>query len=174
MESHNHARLIASLLPDSVAKTWAAAQYEWELHKIQILRDFDAETGEMVTHGTSVCRCGHEPIVELCILKNKENGNEAVVGNVCVKKFLGIDNGELFQGVKRIQKNINAAPNRSIIHYAWDRKLIPSEHELAVLQRSTRIDFAKLNDYQRAKRVTFNRMILAHFAGKEKAATSAA
>lgn len=173
MESHNHARLVASLLPDSVAPTWAAAQYEWELERIEILREM-TESGEFVNHRYGACRCGHEPIVELCIIKNKLNGNEAVVGNVCVKKFLGIDNGELFQGVKRIQKNMNAAPNRSIIQYAWERKLIASEHELAVLQRTTRIDFTKLNDYQRAKRVAFNRMILAHFAGKEKAATSAA
>ena len=172
MESHNHARLVASLLPESVAKTWAAAQYEWELDRIKILRGFDSETGMLVEHGKGVCRCGHEPIVELCIIKNKENGNEAVVGNVCVKKFLGIDNGELFAGVRRIQRAITAAPNRNIIQYAWERKLIATEADLALLHRTTRVPLSKLNERQVAKRVEFNRMILAHFEGKEKAAAA--
>jgi hypothetical protein len=71
-------QLAQAMLPLSVADSWQQAKLEWTL--AEVYRQDDPET----------CLCGHYPIIEICVLENKKNGNRAEVGNVCVKKFLGL------------------------------------------------------------------------------------
>lgn len=69
----------------------------------------------------SCCPCGKKPIKENCVLRNKLNGKETTVGNVCVKQFIGINTGNVFSGLKRIQqKPKNASPNQDLIKFAYD------------------------------------------------------
>src|SRR5262245_19948013 len=69
----------------SVARSWAEANGEWDL----LHAYFADEPG--------TCLCGHSPITEHCVLVNRRNGNTAVVGNVCVTRFLGLDTAAVFR-----------------------------------------------------------------------------
>ena len=44
-----------------------------------------------------MCLCSHFPIKEICVIRNRVNGVRAEVGNVCVKKFLGLPSGKIFE-----------------------------------------------------------------------------
>src|SRR5512142_394752 len=66
-------RLAHEIIALSRARTWAEAKLEWE-----ILEVYEVKAPE-------ACLCGHRPIVELCVLINKVNGQRATVGNHCVK-----------------------------------------------------------------------------------------
>jgi hypothetical protein len=57
------------------------------------------------------CICGHFPIIEHCVLQNRLNGNEVVVGNVWVQKFLGLASGTIFEGLRRVMDNRERALN---------------------------------------------------------------
>jgi len=71
-------RLIAEIIGHSEAATWDQAKMEWGLAEV-----YQAEEPE-------TCLCGHFPIIELCVLRNKLNLAQVTVGNCCVKKFLGL------------------------------------------------------------------------------------
>lgn len=71
-------QLTREILERSTATTWDAAKLEWTLHEV-----FESEEPE-------TCLCGHYPIIENCVLRNKTNGAFATVGNCCVKKFIGL------------------------------------------------------------------------------------
>ena len=67
------------------------------------------------------CLCGHFPIIEICILQNKRNGNHATVGNCCVKKFTGLPSDKIFQAVKRVRKDNERSLNAEAIQHAYDQ-----------------------------------------------------
>ena len=96
----------------SSSKTWDTAKLEWELK--EIYKGSFPET----------CLCGHFPIVEICVLRNKTNGKEAIVGNCCVKKFIGPRSDKIFQAVKRIQKDNKKSLNAETIQYAYHKAWI--------------------------------------------------
>nr|WP_272910006.1 hypothetical protein [Xanthomonas campestris] len=89
--------------------SWEAAKLEWHLNEV-----YEADEPE-------TCLCGHFPIVELCILGNKANGNEATVGNCCVKRFIGLPSDKIFQAVKRVRKETSKSLNAEAIRHAFDR-----------------------------------------------------
>lgn len=64
------------------------------------------------------CPCGH-PIKELCYIENQLNGNKIHVGNVCVNRFIDIDTGNLFAGLKRIAKDVNSSANEDLIIHSY-------------------------------------------------------
>lgn len=103
---NNFMKLKEHILPLSECNNdFIVAKFEWKLYHIEIREEFDN------------CPCGHD-IKELCFIRNRLNGNETYVGNVCVKKFMEIDTGNLFDGLKRIIKNPKANPNEDLINYA--------------------------------------------------------
>lgn len=102
---HNFEKLKEYILSLSNAKDFKTACKEWEWDGVEI-------DGNM-TH----CPCG-QPIKEKCFIHNTENGNRTFVGNVCINRFMGMDTGQLFSGLKRIIKKIDANPNTDLIHYA--------------------------------------------------------
>jgi hypothetical protein len=103
--SHNFERLQAHILPLSQALTFEAARSEWVLDSIEVSDEFDS------------CPCGQD-IKEHCYLRNTVTGHQTYVGNVCVNRFIGIDTGSLFDGLRRIKEDPAANPNLAVIAYA--------------------------------------------------------
>ena len=103
-------KLVDEMLLISESATWDKAKYEWGL--------------DYIREGESTCLCGHFPIKEICILKNKLNGEHCEVGNVCVKKFTDLPSNLIFGAIKRISKNIDKSVNLKTIAFAFDAKWI--------------------------------------------------
>jgi len=111
--NHNMLKLQTGIIASSVSGTWEAARMEWGLDFIT----WDQQ---------DECLCGHNPIVENCILKNELNGNQVLVGNVCVNKFMGMDCHLIFDCLRRINADPDRQLNNSTIQYAFHRRLIDS------------------------------------------------
>jgi hypothetical protein len=103
---HNFEKLKAHILPLSNSKNFYHAKNEWILVGVELNEDWDN------------CPCG-QSIKELCYIKNQLNNQKTYVGNVCIKKFIGIDTGNLFAGLKRIAKDDTANANEDLIIHAY-------------------------------------------------------
>ncbi len=110
-------RLTSEIIARSTSKVWDQAKREWRLIEV-----YESDTPE-------TCLCGHFPIIEICVLKNSTTNTVVDVGNCCVKKFIGINSPLIFEGLKRVQKDVTAALNEAAIDYAVDRKWINSWEE---------------------------------------------
>jgi len=102
-------KLTEEIINRSQSKVWDMAKLEWSLHKI-----YEADEPE-------TCLCGHFPIIEICTLRNKLNGQFATVGNCCVKKFIGLPSDLIFQAVKRVRKDNQKSLNAEAIQHAYDK-----------------------------------------------------
>ena len=109
MSDHHEFKLIQEIVSRSNAETWDEAKREWSL--VEVYREDDPMT----------CLCSHFPINEICVLRNTENGNEAIVGNVCVKKFLGLPSNLIFDAIRRVTKDITHALNADAILHVHER-----------------------------------------------------
>ncbi|MCX7422105.1 MAG: hypothetical protein NT013_21545 [Planctomycetia bacterium] len=113
-----HYELAAKIIELSAAKTWDEVKLEWSL--IDVFKEDEPDT----------CLCGKFPIYENCVLQNRMNGNQAIVGNVCVKKFLGLPSDKIFQGINRIALDNKHSLNAETVDHAhrkgwindWERK----------------------------------------------------
>lgn len=111
-----HYKLSQEIIGMSVAGNWEDAKQEWSYEYIY------EEPGE-------TCLCGHHPIKNVCVISNVKNGNVAEVGNCCVKKFLGIEVGELIlANISKLKKDKTKGLSKEIIHYLYDKGVI-SEFE---------------------------------------------
>jgi hypothetical protein len=93
------------------------------------------------------CLCGHHPIIEMCVIRNRLNGNEAEVGNVCVKQFFEIRSDLIFATVKRIRQDLEKGLNEPAIVLFREKGLI-SEKEYSFLLSTARkrvLSFAQMN-----------------------------
>jgi hypothetical protein len=102
-------RLAEAIVALSQGKTWDEAKLEWQLEEIYNQDEPDT------------CLCGHFPIVEICVLRNGRNGNSAEVGNVCVKKFLGLPSDRIFRAIHRIALDIERPLNAEAVDHAHRR-----------------------------------------------------
>jgi len=143
--SSNQEQLQREIIARSNAHEWSAARIEWELD--YIVRSEEPET----------CLCGHHPIIELCWLRNNVNNNKALVGNVCVNRFMGLGSQALFDGLRRIAKDQSAAANEALIHYAYNRQWV-TDWEFKFLL-NTRLK-RRLSRKQRAVREKVNNIVL--------------
>ena len=106
-------KLTQKIVKNSVSNSWSEAVLEWELDYID-----DSEEGEE-------CACGHNPIKEICILKNTKNKNSLLVGNCCVKKFIkNIESNKIFASKRKVEENIQNSFNESTINFAFNKKWI--------------------------------------------------
>lgn len=103
---HNFERLKGHILPLSNASEFHIAKNEWKLIGVEIHEEFDE------------CPCG-QPIKELCYIENQLNKNKIYVGNVCINRFIGIETGNLFAGLKRIAIDDTANANEDLIIHAY-------------------------------------------------------
>ena len=138
-------KLINEILSLSVSNTWEVAKTEWELNEI-----YFADIPE-------TCLCGHFPIIELCELKNRKNKILAVVGNCCVKKFIGLPSDKIFQAVKRVRKDGEKGLNGEAIELAYSKKWINDwEYNFYIDTFRKR----KLSENQLSKRRQINEKVL--------------
>jgi hypothetical protein len=103
----NFERLKQHILPLSKAQNFAEARFEWHLVAVEVSDEFDN------------CPCGQE-IKEHCFIKNRMTGQSTYVGNVCINRFIGIDTGNLFDGLKRIAADSKANANEDLIKFAQE------------------------------------------------------
>lgn len=103
IDGYNFKRLRDAIISKSVSNDWNFAKLEWRLESV-----YSADEPE-------TCLCGHHPIIEICVLRNEKNSNHAEVGNVCVKKFMGIASNKVFDCLRRIRDEITRAPNAETI-----------------------------------------------------------
>lgn len=118
--TRNFEKLKDHILSLSEADDFDAARKEWDLINVEV----SEELGK--------CPCG-QSIKEHCHIRNNLNGNTTWVGNVCIKRFIGINTGQLFAGLKRIVQNPSANPNEDLIIYADEFGYIYSKEEYQFL-----------------------------------------
>jgi hypothetical protein len=140
-------RLVEEIIARSVAAFWQDAKREWTLSHI-----YYADPEE-----PSTCLCDHSPIIEHCVLLNRENGNVVIVGNVCVTQFMGIPAENLFAALRRIMDDLEAALNAAAIEYAYSKGWIDDWKRNFYLSTWRK---RKLSSNQLAKRVEINEVVL--------------
>jgi hypothetical protein len=138
-------KLTQGLIALSVGNTWDEAKLEWGLE--HVWREDEPDT----------CLCGHTPIIEICLLRNKKNSNSAIVGNCCVKKFTHLPSDLIFQAVKRIQDDVERSINAETIQHAYDKGWI-NEWERKFYMDTWRK--RKLSGAQHKKRIQINEKVL--------------
>lgn len=108
-----HYKLIEEIICLSESKEWDFAKLEWKFES--------AYYSEYLQR----CLCGHYPIKNICVIKNRENSLITEVGNCCINKFLGIDDGnKIFSSVKRVQEDISASISAEVIEYLLRKNAI--------------------------------------------------
>ena len=138
----------------SQSKTWDSAKREWILENI--FQETSPET----------CLCGHFPILELCVIRNKLNNCKTIIGNCCVKKvFSEFSSDKILQSIKRIKKDINKPLNAEAIEYAYERKWI-NDFEYNFSMNTTRKRV--LSSKQESIRYKINKKILSLFDNQKK------
>lgn len=145
MDGHNFEKLRAHILPLSVSQRFDIARTEWSLVAVEISEEFDQ------------CPCGQD-IREHCYIRNRLNGNETYVGNVCINRFIQIDTGNLFEGLKRISKDLTANANNDLIEYANRMGYLYGKNEYNFLKQTMRK--INLSAAQIEWKVKINRRIL--------------
>lgn len=144
-------KLAQEIIALSVAKTWDEAKLEWALHEVY------------KTEEPETCLCGHFPIIELCVLRNKKNSGSATVGNCCVKKFIGLPSDKIFQAMRRVHSKIEKALNAETIEHAYEKRWI-NDWEKKFYFNTLRK--RNLSNNQLSKRVQINQKILARLSRK--------
>lgn len=138
-------KLTAEIIRLSMAANWAAAKSEWSL--VEVYESDEPDT----------CLCGHFPIIEICMIANKRNGNKATVGNVCVNKFLGLPSDNIFRSVKRIAKDNTKSLSLDAIDHAYAKKWITDwERDFSLDTRGKR----NMSERQIAKRIQINNKVM--------------
>lgn len=123
MTSHNKQRLAAHIVHLSIAKSFDLARQEWDLVAVEISEEWDS------------CPCGQD-IKEHCYIRNRLNGNSTYVGNVCINRFIEIDTGNLFDGLRRIAADDTANANHDLIEHAYRMGYLYGEKEYNFLKRT--------------------------------------
>ncbi|WP_454623489.1 hypothetical protein [Brucella anthropi] len=109
---HNFEKLSEGILALSEALTWEEAKHEWKLSSVY-------QAGS-----PSTCLCGHNPIIEICVLKNEKTNKIAEVGNRCVKRFLGLRSDLIFAAVKRVKDNTQKSLNEEATKFFFEQQII--------------------------------------------------
>lgn len=148
----NFEALSAHILPLSRSKVFDVARREWDLIGVSVSEDW----GE--------CPCT-QAIKEHCYIRNRITGHETHVGNVCINRFIGIDTGQLFPGLRRIFQNEVARPNHDLIEHAHRLGYLygKSEYEFLMGIRHKRI----LSPKQEAWLKKINRRIRSQISVKK-------
>lgn len=145
METHNFERLKAHILPLSISDRFDTARLEWDLVGVEISDEFDN------------CPCGQD-IKEHCYIRNRVSGHSTYVGNVCINRFIQIDTGNLFDGLKRIAQDDSANANNDLIEHAYRMGYLYGEKEYVFLKQTMRKRV--LSPAQLAWKQKINRRIL--------------
>jgi len=139
----------------SESKVFGTARIEWEVSGVyEIEQEEELET----------CLCGYPQIRHVCEIRNKQNGNTAIVGNSCVSRFLGPHNRAITEAVARIIKDQTRPLNAAVLDFLHERKVIsPCDYEASI--RSTRK--RKLTTSLRELRTRVNSLAIAYFRRRD-------
>jgi hypothetical protein len=141
-----HSTLVHEIMQLSDASEWELAKTEWVIKLVYFSK------------APATCLCGHHPISELCIVSNKKNHNEAIVGSCCAKKFMELPSGKIFNAVKRAKKKADTSLNEETITHVYKQKWISQwEYDFYITTCRKR----KLTDKQIEMRKKINEKILA-------------
>jgi hypothetical protein len=146
MEGHNLERLKAHIIPLSLSHDFNSARTEWDLIGVEVSDEFDN------------CPCGQD-IKEHCYIHNRMTGHTTYVGNVCINRFMQIETGNLFEGLKRIAKDDTANANIDLIEHAYRMGYLFSEKEYTFLKQTARK--RNLSQAQISWKQKINRRIIA-------------
>jgi hypothetical protein len=103
-------QLVDRVMQVSKSSNWDDMKKEWAVDKIYYI----PEEEEMET-----CLCGHYPIREVIILKNKVTEHKIKIGNCCVNKFFdNPDANKVFAALKKGKKN------RMMIDILYEKNLL--------------------------------------------------
>lgn len=70
------------------------------------------------------CLCGHYPIINSCVMRNKHNDSIISVGNVCVNKFFEQDFSYIFTDIAKLEKDITSSVTDKTRDYCLEKKFI--------------------------------------------------
>lgn len=150
--SHNEAKFKAHILSLSRATDWDDARAEWEL---QFVYDDGSDRA---------CVCEHSPIHQICVIRNRDNRNQAEVGNVCVKRFMRIMSQRAFACIKRI----TADPNKSLNPFSID--LFRRRGVITVSEEADYLEYwrkrTSLTPIQMAQKHDINNRVLAYITNE--------
>jgi hypothetical protein len=138
--------LARAIIARSVADNWPLARREWDLADVYFCRD-----------PLGTCLCTHFPIVEHCLLINRENGNEVVVGNVCVHRFFGLPSELIFKGLRRIASDQTKSMGEAAVEHAHAHGWLNDWERSFYLDTCCR---RRLSERQLAKREQINLQVL--------------
>jgi hypothetical protein len=143
---HNFQKFTAAILALSNAKEWDEAKPEWELY---IVYNDGSDRS---------CECGHQPIHQICVIRNRKNRNEAEVGNVCVHKFMQLASQRIFAVIRRVRAEIFKSLNPAALDLFHDRGVI-SAGELDDYKDYWR-KRVNMTDAQRRQKLEINQRVL--------------
>ena len=146
-------KLSQEIINLSDADCWDLAKLEWELE--DVYREDEPDT----------CLCGRFPINEICVLRNKRNNNQTIVGNVCVKKFLGLPSDKIFQAIHRISEDDDKALNAEAIDHARKKGWINDWEKKFYIDTWRK---RKLTRKQHVKRLEINKKVLGRVINQYK------
>jgi hypothetical protein len=145
-DGYNFRQLKEHILSLSKAAVWEVAVKEWSLTGIH-----EADEPES-------CPCGHFPILEICAIHNRVTGHSTEVGNICVKRFLGLRSDLIFAAIKRIRKDPDKSLNADAISFFYERGVI-NEWEFNFCEDTMRL--RRLTAPQLGKRRAISQKVLA-------------
>jgi len=145
-DGYSFQQLKAHILPLSNAAIWEVAAKEWSL------------TGIHEADEPETCPCGHFPIMEICTIHNRVTGRSTEVGNVCVKRFLGLRSDLIFASIKRIRKDPDKSLNADAVAFFHERGVL-NVWEYDFCQNTLRM--RSLTPARLSKRRDINQKVLA-------------
>jgi hypothetical protein len=143
---HNFEKFTAAILALSNANDWLEAKPEWELHLVY--NDSSDRS----------CECGHQPIHQICVIKNRDNGSEAEVGNVCVHNFMQLASRRIFSVLKRVRAEETKSLNPAAVDLFNRRGVITNaevDEYLEYWRKRT-----NMTDAQRSQKLEINTRVL--------------
>jgi hypothetical protein len=108
-----HYKLTEEIIKLSNSDIWSSAKLEWNFEYAYYSEDLQR------------CLCGHYPIKNVCVIKNSDNKNETEVGNCCVNKFLGIEDGnKIFSSIKKLKLDKSKSMSPEVLEYLRKKKVL--------------------------------------------------
>lgn len=152
MTTHNGRVLADTLLALSDADDWSDAASEWRTDRAYTVPP---------DHPMRRCACGHSPIRNVFVLKNRVTGERAEVGCVCVRKFLpGAAPVDPFAVLERVRQNCQAAirPEEvdTLVQLGW---VLPKD--AGFVRNTGKRQFGRLSPGQQQWRLDVNRRLQA-------------